>query len=65
MSNTTVFPVPERLARDAWVDEAKYFEMYEASIANPDKFWGEHGKRLHWIKPYTKVKNARDRKSVV
>ena len=58
MSNTTVFPVPERLARDAWVDEAKYFEMYEASIANPDKFWGEHGKRLHWIKPYTKVKNA-------
>ncbi len=35
MSNTTVFPVPERLARDAWVDEAKYFEMYEASIAEP------------------------------
>jgi len=59
MSNTTVFPVPERLARDAWVDEAKYFEMYEASLADPDRFWGEHGKRLHWMKPYTKVKNAR------
>ncbi|HUN46800.1 MAG TPA: AMP-binding protein, partial [Stellaceae bacterium] len=59
MSNTTVFPVPERLARAAWVNEAKYFQMYEASLADPDRFWGEHGKRLHWIKPYTKVKNAR------
>jgi acetyl-CoA synthetase len=22
------------------------------------RFWGEHGKRLDWIKPYTKVKNT-------
>ncbi len=58
MSNTTVFPVPERLARDAWVDEPDYFEMYDASLAKPDAFWSQHGKRLHWIKPFTKVKNA-------
>jgi acetyl-CoA synthetase len=32
--------------------------MYEASMADPDAFWGEHGKRLDWIKPYTKVKNT-------
>ncbi len=25
---------------------------------DPGKFWGEHGKRIDWIKPYTKVKNA-------
>jgi len=59
MTSTSLFPVPEAVARDAWVDEGKYFAMYEASLRDPDKFWGEHGKRLHWIKPYTKVMNAR------
>ena len=32
--------------------------MYADSIADPDAFWGEHGKRIDWIKPYTKVKNT-------
>jgi acetyl-CoA synthetase len=32
--------------------------MYAASMADPDAFWGEHGQRLDWIKPYTKVKNT-------
>ncbi|MGB0352572.1 acetate--CoA ligase [Roseobacter sp. HKCCD5988] len=32
--------------------------MYEASISDPEAFWGEQGKRLDWIKPYTKVKNT-------
>tara|TARA_B110000977_G_scaffold196859_1_gene278110 strand:- start:619 stop:2496 length:1878 start_codon:yes stop_codon:yes gene_type:complete len=32
--------------------------MYADSMADPDAFWGEHGKRIDWIKPYTKVKNT-------
>jgi acetyl-CoA synthetase len=32
--------------------------MYRESLADPDRFWGEHGKRIDWIKPYTKVGNA-------
>ena len=32
--------------------------MYAASVADPDAFWGEQGKRLDWIKPYTRVKNT-------
>jgi acetyl-CoA synthetase len=32
--------------------------MYAASIADPEAFWGEHGKRIDWIKPYTKVKDV-------
>ena len=28
------------------------------SIEDPDGFWGEHGKRIDWIKPFTKVKNT-------
>jgi len=55
---STVFPVAPSVAERAWIDEAKYFRMYEESLKDPDRFWGEEGKRLHWIKPYTKVKNA-------
>ncbi len=42
----------------AHVNAAKYEEMYAASVKDPDAFWAEHGKRLDWIKPYTKVKNT-------
>jgi acetyl-CoA synthetase len=58
MPDTSFFPVPTEVAGSAWVDEAGYFKMYEESIADPEKFWGEQGKRLHWIKPYRKVKNT-------
>ncbi|GGL64962.1 acetyl-coenzyme A synthetase [Wenxinia marina] len=50
-------PAPE-LAKSAHADRAKYDEMYAASVADPDAFWGEHGKRIDWIEPYTKVKNT-------
>ncbi len=52
------FPVPEEWANRAWADEAKYQEMYQRSIDDPEGFWGEEGKRLDWIKPYTKVKDT-------
>src|SRR5215813_3908179 len=58
MTSSTVFPVSEELARSAWTDEAGYFRMYEQSLADPDGFWREQGKRLHWIKPYTKIKDT-------
>jgi acetyl-CoA synthetase len=32
--------------------------MYAASVRDPEAFWGEHGKRIDWIKPYSKVKNT-------
>jgi acetyl-CoA synthetase len=37
---------------------ADYKKSYDLSINNPEKFWGEEGLRLSWIKPYTKVKNT-------
>ncbi len=46
------------LLPDAHVDAARYEEMYAASVTDPDAFWGEHGKRIDWIKPYTKVKDT-------
>ena len=50
-------PSAEMVAR-AHVDAAKYDAMYAASVNDPDAFWGEHGKRIDWIKPFTKVKNS-------
>ncbi len=58
MSSPQIFPVPSALAKSAWIDAKTYETMYAESIQNPDKFWGEQGKRLDWIKPYSKVKNT-------
>jgi acetyl-CoA synthetase len=46
------------LLANAHIDPATYDEMYAASIEDPVAFWGEHGKRIDWIKPYTKVKDT-------
>jgi len=40
------------------ISEADYFRLYQQSIRDPDGFWAEHGRRVDWIKPYTKVSNA-------
>ena len=58
MSDNEIFPVPAEWAERALADEAKYNEMYENSVADPETFWGEHGKRIDWIKPYTQVKDV-------
>ena len=55
MPTTSKFP---DLLADAHIDADKYTAMYKASISDPEAFWGEQGKRLDWIKPYTKVKNT-------
>ncbi len=53
-----VFPVSAEWAERSWINEAKYQELYDRSINDPNGFWGEMGQRLDWIKPYTKVKNT-------
>ena len=58
MTDEQVFPVPEVLAKTAWIDNDKYLAWYKRSIDDPEGFWGEQGKRLDWIKPYTKVKDV-------
>ncbi|CAA7624358.1 acetate--CoA ligase [Magnetospirillum sp. UT-4] len=55
---TDLFPVPADFAKSALIDEKTYKEWYERSVNDPDGFWGEHGKRLDWIKPFTKVKDV-------
>ena len=52
------YEVPEGWAERAYVDAPKYRDMYAFSSSNPDGFWDYHGKRIDWIKPFTKVKNT-------
>ncbi|WP_299656925.1 acetate--CoA ligase [uncultured Tateyamaria sp.] len=58
MSVTKTHAPNPYLAANAHVDAAKYDQMYAASIADPVAFWGEHGKRIDWIKPYSQVKDV-------
>ncbi len=54
-----VYPVPAEWAARAWVDEAKYHEMYARSVEDPEGFWREQAARIDWIRPFTTVKNTR------
>ncbi|BCJ89509.1 acetyl-coenzyme A synthetase [Terrihabitans soli] len=53
-----LYPVSPEWEKRAFVDAADYEKTYERSIKDPDGFWGEIGKRLDWIRPFTKVKNT-------
>jgi len=58
MSDNTLFPVPAETAAEAWVDNDKYLGMYQQSVEDPEGFWAEHGKRIDWFKPFSKVKDV-------
>ena len=58
MSGNTIYPVSPELAANSLLTNDQYLSEYKASIEDPEAFWGEKGKILDWIKPYTKVKNS-------
>ncbi len=52
------YKVPKEWKARAFVDEDEYERLYKQSVENPDRFWGKEGKRIDWIKPYTRVKDT-------
>ena len=58
MSGQTLFPVPEKTAKNAHIDNEKYLAMYQKSVDDPETFWAEQGRRIDWLKPYTKIKDV-------
>ena len=58
MSADTTYPPSDAMASGAHADKAKYDEMYAKSVNDPEGFWREHGQRIDWIKPYSKVKDV-------
>jgi acetyl-CoA synthetase len=57
MSGRTIIPISTH-PNLGKIREEDYFRLYRESLADPDRFWDEHGKRIDWIKPFTKVRNA-------
>ena len=57
MSGRTVIPISAH-SQLGKISEVDYFRLYERSLADPDGFWAEHGMRIDWIRPFTKVRNA-------
>ena len=53
-----IYEVPAEWKKRAYIDAAKYQEMYQRSLADPDAFWAEQAKRIHWTRHFSKVKNT-------
>ena len=53
-----VYEIPADWAKRAFIDRAKYRAMYDRSLADPNGFWAEQAKRIHWFKAFTEVKNT-------
>src|SRR6476660_544667 len=53
-----IHPVPSGRKSRAYVDDAKYRAMYQRSLKDPNGFWAEEAKRLHWYRAPTKIKNS-------
>ncbi|MFM5790806.1 acetate--CoA ligase [Aeromonas caviae] len=58
MSESKVYPVKAHIGNGVLLDKEGYEAMYQASVQDPDAFWGEQGKILDWMTPYTRVKNT-------
>ncbi|QSA98239.1 acetate--CoA ligase [Methylococcus sp. EFPC2] len=59
MSADKIYEVPPEIASSAQIDEAKYREMYDRSIRQPEAFWSEQAEKfLTWIKPWEKVQDC-------
>ena len=58
MADEKIFPVPEAYKKNTHVTKEIYEDLYKKAQNNPVKFWHEIGKRIDWIKPYTKTKDV-------
>jgi len=52
------YPVSSVFAEQTLCNNDTYLSMYQQSIDNNEEFWSKHGKRLHWTKAYTEIKNV-------
>ena len=55
---THLYEVPAEFAARASIDARRYAADYARSVSDPQGFWGDVGRRLDWIRPYTKVKDV-------
>ena len=64
-AGNNVIKVSDKWSNQAYVNSSRYKSKYNLSIKENDKFWKKEGKRLNWIKPYTKIKDVKYSKEEV
>ena len=60
-----IFKVSKKWASKAYIDKIQYEKKYKLSIKDNEGFWKKEGKRINWIKPYTKIKDVKYSKTEV
>ena len=58
MTNKDLYEPSSDIIKNSHANKAEYEKMYEESITSPEKFWEKHGKRIDWMKPYTKIRDV-------
>src|SRR5262245_14572114 len=58
MSDDKLYDIPAEWKQRAYIKEADYQALYERSIKDPNAFWANEAKRIHWYKAPTKIKNV-------
>ena len=61
----TLIKVSESWSNQALINGSKYKKKYNLSVKENDKFWKKEGKRISWIKPYSKIKDIKYSKNEV
>ena len=54
----TLYPVKATALENTLINNDQYLEMYQQSIINPEGFWRDHGQRIDWFKPFSKVRKV-------
>ena len=60
-----VFNVSENWSKQAYINKSQYEKKYKLSIKENENFWRKEGKRITWIKPYSKIKDVKYSKKEV
>ncbi len=53
-----IVPPPKEIADRAHYGPQDYEKLYRQSLDNPAEFWGEQGKRIDWIEPYSEISDV-------
>ena len=53
-----IYEVRPEFARSARIDASRYATDYARSVADPEGFWADIGRRLDWSKPFSRAKDT-------
>ncbi len=58
MSDDKIIPIKPEFAKNTHCDKEKYERLYRESVEDSEGFWAREGKRIAWIKPYSKIRDV-------